>query len=92
MNLQTIQKLDQEVLNNRGNNAKLDEIIKSMEPILERYDWEMNKFLTDHCHGVKGIEATDLDTSNPIYRYYNHKCSQYAAVKRIVRIAEAYKV
>jgi hypothetical protein len=84
-------KLDQEILNNRGNVTFLNDVIGQLKEIRAKLDWQVNKFLTDQCKGVLGIALTELDSTNPKYRYYNYKCGQYASVERLVRIAEAYK-
>lgn len=84
-------KLDQQILNNRGNAPFMDRVIEQLKQIRVKLDWQVNKFLTDHCKGVTGVALTDLDSNSPIYRFYNYKCGQYASVERLVRIAEAYK-
>jgi len=87
-----LSKLDQDILNNRGNVAFLDDIISQAKEFRVKLDWQMNKFLTDHVKGVNGVESLNkLDTSDPVYRYYNFKIRQYGDVERIIRVAEAYK-
>jgi hypothetical protein len=84
-------KLDQQILNNRGNVAVLDSYIAELKVIKSTLDWQINKFLSEYCKGVTGLALTELDTSSNIYRFYNHKCGQYSQVERLIRIATAYK-
>lgn len=88
MNLKNI---DNQILANRGNVEVLDSIIDNLIEFRSKLDWQMTKFLNDHCKGVRGIELTDLDSNSPIYRYYNAKTQTYNFVERSIRVAEAYK-
>lgn len=84
-------QIDNSILNHRGDASFLDGVIEDMQKYKDKLDWQVNKFLNDHCKGISGIELTDLDTSSPIYRYYNYKCGQYADVARTIRVAKAFK-
>jgi len=79
------------ILDNRGNAAIIDGIVLELTEIKRKLDYQMETFLEEKCSGVLGLRNTELDTSNPIYRYFNHKSDQYAAVTRLMRVAEAYK-
>ena len=82
---------ENEILRNRGNAGVIDNIIAELYETKKTLDWQIDQFLTKYCQGVLGLEKTDLDTSNPIYRYYNHKCGEYSAVERLIRVAKAYR-
>lgn len=84
-------KLDQQILNNRGNVSVLDGYITTLSEIKKKLDWQIDKFLSEYCRGMTGIALTELDSSNKIYRFYNYKCGQYAQVERLIRVATAYK-
>lgn len=81
----------QDIVNNKGNDNFLDALINGMESIKQKFDWQMSKFLNDHCKGISGLERLNLDTSSPHYRYYNAKCEQYRNIERIIAIANSYK-
>lgn len=88
MNMMTTEA---DILRNRGDNTFIDNVILNLIEQKKRLDWQIDTFLTTHCLGVLGIQQTDLDTSNPIYRYYNYKCEEYSKVERLIRVAKAYR-
>lgn len=90
-NTMDLKALDNSILSNRGNVPFLDNVINELIEIRNKLDWQMTKFLAEQCKGVRGIELTDLDTSSPIYRFYNAKTTEYNLVERTIRVAEAYK-
>lgn len=83
-------QIENGILANRGNKTYMENVIAMVQPLKEQYDWEMNKFLEDHIRGIEGLKELELDNSNPKHRYYQHKCEQYAAVERIIRVAKAF--
>lgn len=83
-------EIEQGILNHRGDKSYMEGVIMSMQPLKEKYDWQMNKFLSKYITGIEGLKKLELDNSNPLYRYYQHKCEQYAAVERIIRVAKAF--
>lgn len=83
--------IENTILTHRKDPAFLDKIIEEYTQVKDKLNWQMNKFLNDHCKGVAGIQLTDLDTSSPLYRYYNYKCGQYSSVERIIRVAKAFQ-
>lgn len=82
--------LENTILSNKGNQVKIGEVIKCLKDEKTKLDWQMEKFLSEHCNGVMALKQTNLDTTNPIYRYYNYKCEQYFSVERLLRVAKAY--
>jgi len=83
-------KLENGMLANRGNKAYMNEIIANMDLIKEKLDWQLTKFLDTYIKPThESIDELSLDTSNPLYRYYNYKCGQYSEVERIIRVAKA---
>ncbi len=78
------------ILANRGNKKYMEDVIASVMPLKEKYDWQMDKFLTTYIRGIEGLKKLELDNSNPLYRYYQYKTNQYAEVERIIRVAKAY--
>lgn len=86
-----LSRLETDILNNRGNADFIDSAIVKMTELKEKFDWQMNKFLEQYCGGVIGLQKTDLDTSSPLYRFYNFKCGQYEQVERMIRVAKAYR-
>jgi len=87
MNLQ----LDQQILNHRGDTVFLNDTINKLVMYKGKLDVQIQTFLERYCPGVHGIEQTELDASNPVYRYFNHKRMEYAQVERLIRVAKAYK-
>lgn len=83
-------EIEKGILANRGNREYMENIIQSVQPLREKYDWQMEKFLSKYCNGIEGLKKLELDNSNPIHRYYQYKCEQYAAVERICRVAKAF--
>lgn len=83
--------IESDILRNRGDNTFIDGIILTLTEQKRRLDWQMTNFMAQHCPGVLGIKQTDLDTSNPKYRYFNYKCEEYSKIERLIRVARAYK-
>lgn len=83
-------EIEKEILRNRGDKTFMDGVIEKVTPLIEKYDWQMNKFLETHCRGETGLKNLELDNSNPIHRYYQYKCQQYNQVERIIRVAKAF--
>ena len=84
-------EIENSILANRGDSAFLGNIIAELSAIKQKYDWQLNTFLTTKCAGAKGIKSTDLDSNDPLYRYYNYKCGQYEQVERMIRVAKAFQ-
>ena len=85
-----LQNLEQEILNNRGVPEVIEGVVIQLLDERSTLDWQIEKFLSEHCDGVTALRRTDLNTADPVYRYYNHKCEQYAGVERLLRVAKAY--
>lgn len=88
MNFVTIEN---DILSNRGNKEHMNGVIEQMTLLKDKYDWQMNKFLSKYCDGVAGLKKLELDNSSSVYRYYKHKCDQYFKVERMIRVAKAFK-
>lgn len=85
-----LHKLENEILTNRGNPEVINNVVTQLIDERTTLDWQIEKFLVEHCDGVTALKRTDLNTADPVYRYYNHKCEQYFNVERLIRVAKAY--
>ncbi len=83
-------EIENGILANRGNKEYMDNIIASVSPLKQKYDWQMDKFLSTYIKGVDGLKKLELNNSSPLYRYYQHKTNQYAQIERIIRVAKAF--
>lgn len=82
--------LENEILNNRFDKRFLEEQQMMLVAQKKVLDQQIEEFLEAKCDGVTGLRNIDLDTKNPIYRYYNHKQEEYSKVERMIRIIQAY--
>ena len=85
-----LQQTENEILNNRGNSVVINSVVTKLIDERTTLDWQIEKFLSEHCDGITALQRTDLNTADPVYRYYNYKCEQYAQVERLIRVAKAY--
>lgn len=83
--------MEQEILNHRGDSSFMDKCIGQLSEIKRKLDWQINKFLEEKCRGIHGINRTDLNSADPVYRYYNFKRDEYSKVERMIRVAKAFK-
>jgi hypothetical protein len=82
--------IDNQILNNKTNHDFLENIVGEMLEYRTKLDWQMEKFLEDHCKGVHGLDQLDHGGSEPHKRYYATKCAEYSEVERAIRVATAY--
>jgi hypothetical protein len=88
--MKNFNELENTILRHRGQADVISPILYDATRYKEKLDWQLDRFLADHCGGITGINKTDLDTTEPVYRYFNHKCTQYEQVERLIRVANAY--
>jgi hypothetical protein len=88
--LGTVTVTDNFILNNRGNKQALNAALDEVNSAIKRLDVKMDIFLEKYCPGLTSLERLDLDTKDPMYRFYNFQREQYASLTRIVRLIKAY--
>jgi hypothetical protein len=84
----TLTEIEQAILNNRGNRVVMNSALWHLNGLKQEYDWQATKFLRDFCSD--GVEKIQLDTTSPLYRYYNFKNQQFGDIERLIRVANAY--
>jgi hypothetical protein len=85
-----LNQLENEILSNRSNGEVINGVVTQLLDERKTLDWQIEKFLQEHCDGVTALQRTDLNTADPVYRYYNYKCDQYFQIERLLRVAKAY--